>query len=286
MTLELDEWTLKSADRSLSVSRFGGRILSFCIHNRNVLLDSGIQTGSTFWPAPQVLWQWPPPPVLDHEPYSIISRSSRHIDMCSGIDSALGIQLHKSFSLQKMGARLEYTIHNVSADIVTMAPWEISRVPGGLTFYAAASKPEAQSTCAAEYAAGHYWYAYQPRGLTGIPKIFANRTDGWLANVHNRQLFLKRFPSVAVDEVAPSEAEVEIYAHADTAQPYVEVEQQGPFKAILPDRRLHWTVEWILAEVPARVDVSVGSPGLLDLVYELLESSSKPTERARPSPVF
>ena len=257
---------LQSGDRQISVSRYGGRILGFSIEGRNALLDTGIQTGSTFWPSPQSLWGWPPPPELDEHLYDVLGATNTSVLLRSQPCAALGIQLYKRITASSHGFNVSYTIENVSDEIVTMAPWEISRIAGGLTFYSADTGPEGFSTCAVDFAVDHYWYRYCPEGLVGIPKIFSNNSGGWIANANNGLLLIKKFPSVDPQEIAPREAEIEIYAHADVKNPYIEVEQQGPFTAIMSGRRLEWGVEWALYQLPESLDVSVGSEPLLDFV--------------------
>jgi len=270
-----NQFVLQSSNRQMSISRLGGRITAFSLNGKNALVSSGIQTGSTFWPSPQSLWNWPPPQSLDEEPYELLGQTDQTIRLQSKIDPHLGVRIEKEVSAVANGVKLKYGIANESEQIVTMAPWEISRVGGGITFYSAERPPEPQSTCPIDHVADHYWYEYEVAGLGGIPKIFANSTDGWLANVHNGLLFLKKFPRIEVADIAPGEAEVEIYAHADNLNPYIEIEQQGAFKALLPGMKMSWSVEWLLFAVPAHVDVGVGSHSLLDFVGHAFESSAR-----------
>ncbi|WP_075188089.1 DUF4380 domain-containing protein [Teredinibacter haidensis] len=273
MDSEIAALELLSSGRKISINRLGGRIQSFSLNSKNVLMSSGVQTGSTFWPSPQSLWGWPPPKVIDQALYDIVKRSSQCISLRSVVDEQHGVRVVKRITPIKNGVTIEYSIINESSEIITMAPWEISRVAGGLTFYSADSGPEPQSTCPIDYAADHYWYKYDAKELQGIPKIFANNTDGWLANVNDGLLFLKLFPCVDPAEIAPSEAEVEIYAHADAKQPYIELEQQGPFKAIMPGMKTNWSVDWLLFDVPDNIPVKIGSFELLDFVEEAFRVS-------------
>jgi len=261
---------LKSAHREMIVDVNGGRIKSFSIDGKNALVDQGIQTGSTFWPSPQSLWGWPPPPVLDEQPYRVLVDVSATLQLESEIEPSLGVSIVKTIIAIDGGFRVEYTIVNQSQSIVTIAPWEISRVSGGLSFYCASSAPEAISTCSVEEAKGHYWFQYQVEHLQGIPKVFANNSDGWLANVNHGLLLVKRFPRIPKNQIAPTEAEIEIYAHADPVNPYIELEAQGPFKAITPGQRRTWAVDWLLAALPSELDISLGSAELLDYVYRTL----------------
>lgn len=270
-----NEYRLVSCGRRIVAGSKGGRIKAFCLNGKNALLAEGVETGSTFWPSPQALWGWPPPHHLDKSHYENIVHNSEKIQLRSAVDEQLGIRVIKTITPIYNGFNVEYSIINEGGEIVTMAPWEISRVSGGLTFYCAQGRPEPHSSCPAEYAEGHYWYDYQARLLRGIPKIFANHTEGWLANVNNGLLLVKKFPCVDRHEVAPSEAEIEIYAHADPANPYIELEEQGPFKAILPGMKNNWSVDWMLFEVPDYIHIAVGSRSLLEFASDSVVANLK-----------
>ncbi|WP_019604602.1 DUF4380 domain-containing protein [Teredinibacter turnerae] len=259
-------FSMKTGACTLIVSENGGRITHFSANEKNILVDAGIQTGSTFWPSPQSLWQWPPPAELDDAPYELVEHSSQRICLRSPVEPQLGIQVTKVFSPIANGFNVAYVIANVLGDIVSMAPWEISRVSGGLSFYRSATPPEAHSTCDAVFAEGCYWYEYKVDGLTGIPKLFANNSAGWLAYVEGNQLLVKTFPTITPEEVAPGEGEVEIYGHADVNNPYVEIEQQGPFRAIMPGMRLIWAVDWRIFELPESMPLALGSRDLVEFV--------------------
>ncbi|SMF08228.1 protein of unknown function [Alteromonadaceae bacterium Bs31] len=274
MKQELLKLKSSCASRQMEVSIYGGRVLSFSINKQNALVDSGAQVGSTFWPSPQSLWDWPPPIALDSARYSTLEVSDRKICLQSGVDHSLGISVMKTFTSALNGFHMEYALVNSSNETVTVAPWEISRVSGGLSFYAANSPPEIQSSCEIKHVNDHYWYQYEPGKLQGIPKIYANNTAGWLANANEGLLLIKRFPQVEPKFIAPSEAEVEIYAHADVETPYVEVEQQGAFKAIKPGMESRWAVDWFLFELPSDVRVEAGSADLLSFVADVLRPDS------------
>lgn len=65
--------TLQTGPLSITAdASFGGRITHFCFNGQNQLIENCVQTGSTFWPSPQSMWQWPPPAVLDSEPYRLV----------------------------------------------------------------------------------------------------------------------------------------------------------------------------------------------------------------------
>jgi hypothetical protein len=136
----------------------GARITELSIAGVNILSGPAINNqnfGSTFWPSPQTLWNWPPVKALDTDQYT------------GGVDSATGVvrldsepgalpmvdgypklRLSKTFLPlpEKNAVDVTYAMANVStngASAVTTAPWQITRVRGvgGLTFFAKGPGP-------------------------------------------------------------------------------------------------------------------------------------------------
>lgn len=253
----------------------GGRIMEFSNRGRNVLVTGGPQFGSTFWISPQSLWDWPPPVEIDSAPY-IVQIDSRSITLTGNVSPLLGVHVVKRFTAEPAipAVNVEYVIVNKQAAPVSMAPWEVSRVSGGLTFYATNFQRLAKSNLPVVENHGYVWYDYDPLliGDGGVSKLFDNSRGGWIANVNNGLLFLKTFDNIEAQAAAPGEAEIEIYAHPDAGQPYIEVEQQGPYTMLEPGDRIAWTVQWRLHEVPADIDVSVGGEAVIRWVESLLKS--------------
>ncbi|WP_053979255.1 hypothetical protein [Marinagarivorans algicola] len=229
---------------------FGARIIAFSVNGKNCLTTTGPQVGSTFWPSPQDFWGWPPPSVLDSQPYQVSSADDTWV-FTSEPCPLTQIVLTKMITPAIQGFSIEYRMYNPidNAQTVTFAPWEITRIAGGLTFYQAASTPLVQSNLSIEVQGDSFWHHYAPAGLEQNLKLFANNSEGWLANMCNGLLLKKSFPQIAEASVAPGEAEIEIYAHGDPANPYIEIEQQGAYGAIAPGQSTAWAVLWQLKEI-------------------------------------
>ena len=99
--------------------------------------------GSTYWTSPQSDWSWPPVPAVDTLPYAVTVDGASVI-LVSGqanVGSQVGgknVTVTKRFTANVAleAIDVEYTLTNVGATAITIASWEISRVPGGgLTFY-------------------------------------------------------------------------------------------------------------------------------------------------------
>lgn len=250
----------------------GGRIMELSCRGRNALVTSGPQVGSTFWISPQALWGWPPPVEIDSAPYAVQIDSGR-VTLTGNVSPVLGVYVIKHFTAAPgiPAVNVEYVVVNEKAEPVNVAPWEVSRVAGGLTFYPSRSQRLAISNLPIIESQGYVWYDYNPLliGGRGNPKLFDTSRGGWIANVNQGLLFLKIFDNIKVQEAAPGEAEVEVYAHPDANHPYVEVEQQGPYSTLVPGGRLTWSVQWRLYEVPPDLDISPGSEMLIQWVEGL-----------------
>ena len=228
--------------------------------------------GSTFWPSPQA-WPWPPTAsnsidAINTLPYSVVSDRAA-LTLTSAVNSAPPtVSVIKKFSadLARDAILIEYTMKNGGQEPVTVAPWEITRVPaGGITFYAGASAPVGHGTplMATTEASGVTWYQHDPNDATAY-KLFADG-QGWLAHAASDLLLIKSFPDISADQSPAGEAEIEIYA----APRYVEVEQQGPVQTLAVGESLHWTVRWYARKLlqPA----TLGSADLVDYVLNQIK---------------
>ena len=112
--------------------RAGGRITTLAIEDTNLLTGPDIDSinyGSTLWLSPQNLWRWPPPSVLDRQPYKLIAKSDS-LSIKSSVDNRFGVSFSKSFlpSLKDTSLQITYGIHNHTDSVVTYALWEVTRM--------------------------------------------------------------------------------------------------------------------------------------------------------------
>jgi len=115
---ENSSYIINSGNKNMTIDpKKGGRIASFKLGNYEFLAGKDIEPdnyGSTFWPSPQSNWNWPPPAVLDHEPYQVENKD-KSIKVTSEKDHSTGFQFIKEFSAGKKN-RLDitYSIVNIS----------------------------------------------------------------------------------------------------------------------------------------------------------------------------
>lgn len=276
-----DLYTLVHDDLTMVVApNTGARIISFLVDGVETLVQEGgaAQYGTTFWPSPQI-WGWPPTasiPEIDIWAYTA-SEEDQRLTLRSEPNLNLGLSVTKTFGPAEsesgsLGIAVTYAIKNEGDAVASFAAWEVSRVASGVVVYPTGPGGVLESSSLMPNdSIGHSFYTYDATDLMGVPKIFADGSDGWLAWANGGAegtLVIKSFPDIAASEFAPEEAEIEIYA--DPSGDYMEVEQQGPYIELDPGAHLTWTVEWYGAAVPAPVTVENGSQTLVDLITQTL----------------
>lgn len=261
---------------AFSVSAYdGGRISGLQIDGEDMLSPKTINItnwGSTFWPAPQSMWNWPPPAILDSKAYSFSMHGDKVL-MISAKDSVnTNLQFKKTFSpsASDNSVLVEYVIYNRGTSAVSVAPWEITRVPsGGLTFFPTGESRSGTLETDVQDSIHITWFDYSNAVISSDEKLFSDGKEGWIAHVHQGKMLLKSFPEIALGEEAPGEAEIEIYVNG--AKTYEEVEQLGKYTALAPQDSLVWEVKWYAADVPQDIDISVGSEELAGFARSLIK---------------
>jgi hypothetical protein len=250
---------------------FGARVTSLTFEGRELLTGPEVEPvnfGSTFWPSPQSVWFWPPPPEIDSGPYDANLEGSV-LTLTGACNLALGLSVSKRLCVddQRDAVQIEYGIQNSGSARTQVAAWEITRLhPRGVTFYAAASPPYPNIDLplpATTQVGDVTFLEYDPAKVTGHEKLLADGSEGWLAHASDGVLLVKTFDDIVREQAAPGEGEIEIYLDGKTR--YLEIEQQGAHTTLEPGQSLSWTVRWHLERIPAGVPVAAGSQGLVAL---------------------
>jgi len=252
MANQKNEVTLENGNTSMTINvAKGGKILSFKYLNQEVLSQSRKPEsfGSTFWTSPQKEWYWPPVPEFDKQPYTIVKQDKQQLTISSKVSERLGFSITKNFKTgaKKGGFIVTYTIKNESQQARRVAPWEITRVTNdnGLIFFEAANNqvwPSGLMDFRPEE--GCMWY--QTDVTKENRKVNADG-KGWLAYYANRLLLVKEFQDLQPQDVAPDEAEVQVYVNRDKT--YIELESQGAYTELQPGASISWTVNWYLQPI-------------------------------------
>lgn len=268
----------------------GARIVSAKLGTQELLASksvAGDNAGSTFWTSPQYGdngWGWPPPSEIDSEEY-VDTLDGMTLQFVggkvgdAGADGLEDLSVTKKFSydMAKKAVIVEYTIRNEGADARQVAPWEVTRVPGGgLTFFAADEDPVAamgeggKTLTTTSKAEGAYWFDYadnQPE-----TKLQSN-AKGWVAHVSSGNvLLIKAFPDIMAAEQAPNMAEVELYTNdpENGSNAYIQIENQGAYAMIAGGAMVTYTVRWYLRTLPDGV-TAMPSKALFDLVTTTIQ---------------
>lgn len=265
-----DRWVLQGDGFRAEVDpTVGGRITGFFAGDVNLLTGPEVNPtnfGSTFWTSPQSDWHWPPPPEVDHMPY-IVVEGEDDLVCCGPPCAKLGLLVTKRFRIVEANQSLlvQYEICNQSAEPIKVAPWEITRVPGGLTVFAQGQelldKPAPVPEPEVTHAAGATWLVYSRSAIATDQKLFAHSHEGWLAHFWNGFALIKEFELVNAQKQAPGEAMIELFTSG--LHDYVEIEQQGAYTKVAPRKSVCWPVTWKVRKVPTNLELQVGSANVL-----------------------
>lgn len=257
----------------------GARVISLKLKGNEVLNQSPMSTmnGSTFWPAPQSVWNWPPIGALDNKPYSIrINKDTLILE--SNIDVKYHLSVVKKYYVNRSdtSVHIVYYLKNNGTEPASWAPWEITRVPAnGLTFFSKGDTTVwGTMASAAELLNGCYWYSQSALTAASSNKKFFGDGKGWLAHVNNKNiLFIKKFDDIRTSAAAAGESEVEIYTGENLS--YTEIENQGKLSVIKPGEAISYHVQWFLKDLPATIIANKGNTKLVKYVQRIIDRKKK-----------
>jgi hypothetical protein len=253
----------------------GGRIVAFSLDGRSVVLardESPDAYGSSFWPSPQGDWVWPPPVALDKAEWKA-SIEGASLVLASGTDAKLGLSAKQRIAadMPRAALAIEYTLTNAGTVPRRVAPWQNTRVrPNGVTFFPSPTPALPISSLKLAPVEGIVWFSHVPASIKESSKLFADGSEGWIAQVEGDLVFVKVFPDVPREAQAPGEGEIEIYVHESGR--FVEVEQQGAYVELAPGESSTWTVRWLVRRLPEGIGTEPRNRKLVDYVRCLVAS--------------
>lgn len=268
-------YTIDFGEHHIEINVYvSGRITSYTLESMQLLIAQGFHDeyfGSTLWPAPQSEWNWPPPAQLDGRPYKV-RIADDGIYMESELDSLTGLQFQKMFGFNPTDTTFEitYTIKNLNDTPRYAAPWEVTRVKGGLSFFPLGEEPVMQQSNLKSVSIidGVVWYNYEPDSLDTSQKLFSSGAEGWLAHVTSGLLFVKKVEDIHPLKTAPGQGEVEIFASKPF--PYIELENHGKYALLEPNEFMDWKVKWYVREYPDMIKPQAGNERLIKFVRNLV----------------
>ena len=253
----------------------GGRIVGFSLDGRSVVVPQGESPeayGSSFWPSPQGDWRWPPPLEWDRRAWKV-SVENRSLILESGTNAKLGLSARQRFTadLTHGAVTIEFIMTNRGATPRRVAPWQNTRVrPRGLTFYPSSEPTLPESSLKLEPVQGIIWFSHDPAAFKESKKSYSDGQEGWVAQVDGDLVFVKVFPDVPREAIAPQEGEVVLYVHEGGL--FVEVEQQGPYVELAPGASSTWPLHWLVRKLPPGMAIRPGNAQLTEFVRGLVAS--------------
>jgi hypothetical protein len=253
----------------------GGRIVGFSLDGRSVVVpreESPEAYGSSFWPSPQSDWRWPPPLEWDRRAWKV-SAGNRSLVLESDQNPKLGLSARQRVTadLARGAFTIEFTITNRGTASRRVAPWQNTRVrPRGLTFYPSSEPTFSDSSLKLEPVGGIIWFVHDPAAFKESQKSYSDAQEGWVAQIDAGLLFVKVFPDVPREQIAPKEGEVVLYVPEGGL--FVEVEQQGPYGELAPGASSTWPLHWLVRKLPPDMAVRPGNAQLVEFVRSLVAS--------------
>lgn len=272
-------YRIESRPIAVEVDPFdGGRIVEFSLEGRSVIVpvdESPEAYASSFWPSPQSVWRWPPPPEFDKLPWKVVIEA-KSLHLRSATSEALHFSAEQTLALLdgKNAMSVNFKITNHDSSPHKVAPWQNTRVrPRGITFYPSTEPTYAQSSLKLTPVNGVSWYTHEPAAVKESLKSYADGHEGWMAQIDGDLLFVKVFPDVPRDAQAPDEGEIVIYVHASGR--FVEMEQQGPYTELAPGASLTWPVVFVVGQIPKDIEIKAENPQLVELARHMVVAVRK-----------
>ena len=269
--------TAKNAGRIQSVMHSGSQVL----HQDT---NTATQYGSTFWPSPQVVWNWPPPANLDGTgAYTASIGGDSTVNFVGLTDNTTKLRFRKKYWAQTADSsfNMRYTMMNTLTKDTTWAPWEDTRIDTG-GIYLFPKGTGAVTGALATYtkdSLGMIWYAHNANTTltSGTNKFYADGTLGWYAHVWaNRLVLIKKFTDSPVAKKAPGvENEIEFYS---TNKPlgntsFIEMEAQGAYDVIKANDSVSWDMKWMVRKLPDSVAITVGNPSIVSFITKVVATA-------------
>ena len=230
--------------------------------------------GDKAWTSLQDEWpdRWPPDPVIDGAPYTVVEVSKRRLVMESGVGSRDGMTIRRTITLEADAARVR--VDNVLTQVEPVETWAHvwsvtqARRPRWVLLDVSPDRqdmPEGFDWILRRDAADHPRIEFD-RGLSAVrlfPDTYRDAKPGtvgqWLAAVYDEVVFLQRS---AVDPAGyfAERAALEVYS----ADGFVELETLSNARRLKPGETIEHTVFWELIPVPAGADPAAIDALILD----------------------
>lgn len=274
-----------------SVPVIGARIMQYDLGAHSSIFVNAAEIGKTYkpdqnkwfnyggykvWPAPQSVWSWPPPAILDAGPWSaeIVDNSADSVALFVKSQKETwsktpNLSMERRTVIYKNSSRVkvEQSIINQGAKEAKWSVWDVTQAivnhPGekdyvnfwvyfpikteGSVFGPTGVKTSAASSAwKGEVAPGVYGVQFKPEGK----KIFADSPEGWIAYVDEREgyAYVKVFEVYEGQDYPDDGARNEVWINNNPF--YLEVEVVSPIWPIAANGgKITFVEDWYAAKV-------------------------------------
>jgi hypothetical protein len=258
--------------------------------------------GSTFWLSPQSLFSggkppfWPPPPTIsggtegDGETgrfaegggtYDVqVDDAKQSVVLTSQPDPDLGVKVVKNISCdtERKAMVIRYTMEAAEKGVnVRLAGWEKTNLPAGALIFWDHGKAEKvtridnmenKTSKTLDVEGDTFYFDHWSDDVhEGGTKIASNTTSSWIAAVRDDLMLVKVFQSVPLDEVAPGEGDVAVFARPS----FSSIENQGVYRAIKKGKPSVYVVCWYARKLPEGAEAKKDDEKMMGAVRELAE---------------
>lgn len=208
--------------------------------------------GDKAWPAPQSLWNWPPPDVFDTAPLAFRVEADHSVVLTSPVSARFGIRTERRLTLAADAPRLHIitTYEKVSGPPVETSVWTITQakdpvavfvpVPTATKFSAGTTKEWGVPTNHFSLKDGLVRLVRDPKGSHKIGNDASSIV--WIGEKFALAIDVTREPGAAYPDGGCS---AEVYTNGDPV-PYVELELLGPLHTLKAGDRISATNTYTL----------------------------------------
>jgi hypothetical protein len=234
--------------------------------------------GHVVWAGPQSAWWtrqdllperkqakavWPPDPFNEVARYEVLEKTAARVHMRAPASPVTGLAIDQEIELLgESTVRLRTVATNRRDTPVAWDLWPNTRVlPSGAPYVPLEAGAPPRFDDAVDGAIGPYphritggWLTFEPGHRPVAPftelraKAFVRPARGLIADVLDRQVFLKRAPMVPPERLHPEQAFIEMYRGAGRGGDILELEMHGPYETLVPGASMQFEETWELLD--------------------------------------